>query len=93
MYPQPQLAHLASRKHALLAEVHQRRARCAEAAAVVTRPLHWIDQLIALWRDFAPFALATAIPLGLLARQRSAPPQNTLRTVGLTLLRTILGQR
>ena len=98
MYPQPQLAHLVSRKHALRAQIHRRRARCAEAAAVVTRPLRWLDQLIALWRDFAPFALAVGLPLGLLARHGRTPPQKPRSSIAcwgplaFSLVRKLLGQ-
>ena len=81
MYPQPELARLAARKCALRASICKQRATCAEAAFRATQPLRWIDQLMALWRSIAPFALAAAVPLGLLAHQGIAPRIKSLRTL------------
>ena len=92
MYPNPQLTRLASRRHVLRLQIHRRRDNCAEAAAIVTRPLRLLDQLIALWRDFAPFATAVGARRGPMAGENTSRPQNSLRTVALTLVRSILGQ-
>ena len=81
MYPQPQLARLSARKCELRARIAQNRALCAAAAEDVTRPLRWLDQLLALWRELAPLAMAAAVPLGLLAHQRWAPRLKTLRSI------------
>ena len=80
MYPQPELNRLEGRKYELRARIRRQRACCAEAAARVTQPLRWLDQLMALWRSFGPLVLASAIPLGLLAHCRVAPRMKSLRT-------------
>jgi hypothetical protein len=54
MYPRPELAHLAARKCALRARIRNQRASCAEAVLRATRPLQWLDELMALWRSLAP---------------------------------------
>ena len=81
MYPQPELARLAARKCALRTRIRSQRASCAEAVTRVTQPLRWLDELMALWRSLAPFAWASAIPLGLLAHQAIAPRIKSLRTL------------
>jgi hypothetical protein len=56
MYPRPELARLAARKCALRGRIRSQRASCAEAAHRATRPLQWLDELMALWRSLAPLA-------------------------------------
>ncbi len=81
MYPQPELARLAARKCTLRARIRNQRETCAVAAMRATQPLRWLDQLIVLWRSLAPFALATAVPISLLAHQGISPRIKHLRTL------------
>jgi hypothetical protein len=98
MYPQPELTRLEGRKYELRARIRRQRACCAEAAARVMQPLRWLDQLIALGRIFAPLALASAFPLGLLARHGIAPRMKKLRTwlqwapTALSVVRKLTGK-
>jgi hypothetical protein len=73
MYPQAELTALAARQGALRRRIAQRRTACAEAAGIVTGPLAWIDQALAVWRGISPLFLAAWAPLGLLLARTLAP--------------------
>ena len=99
MHPQSELACLAARKRALRERIQTHRASCAAAVTVVTRPLRWLDQLLAVWRGLAPVALAAAVPLGLLMHQNMAPRLKNLRNnlenwapLALSLIRGLCGK-
>jgi hypothetical protein len=79
MYPQQELNRLSARKIALRRDIAHRRARCAEDAAQATRPLEWLDRVMALWRQFAPLAAFAAVPLGLLVKRIASPRLRILR--------------
>ena len=63
MYPDRELSRLAARKAALRHDIAGHRARWAEAAARVTRPLAWLDRMTAFCRRLAPLlGLLTLLP-------------------------------
>jgi|HubBroStandDraft_1064217.scaffolds.fasta_scaffold510671_1 hypothetical protein len=70
MYPDGELRRLASDKASIRRGIALRRAECAEAAALVARPLEWLDRALAFWRRFSPLAKLAIVPLGLLVRRR-----------------------
>jgi hypothetical protein len=72
MYPNEELTRLAADKAAMRQRISERRAQSAEAAARVARPLAWIDQALAGWRQLSPL-VKMAIPLGFLLKRRFAP--------------------
>ncbi len=65
MYPQRELIRLAAHKAVLRRDIARRRSQCAEAAVRVSRPLEWLDRLVAFWRKLSPLAAVAAVPLGL----------------------------
>jgi hypothetical protein len=64
MCPQPELIRLAARKATLRRDIAAHRAQCAEAAAVLARPLAWLDRARALVGRLSPLALGASVPLG-----------------------------
>ena len=79
MFPDRELIRLAAAKAALQRDIALRRAQCAEAAAQVSRPLEWLDRMLALWRRLPPLARFAAIPLGLLVQRTVFPRMKSLR--------------
>ncbi len=75
MYPRSELIRLAAYKTSLRGRIATRRAQCATAAACVTRPLAWIDRLMAFGRRLAPLA---SVPLGRLVARVVFPRQNII---------------
>lgn len=67
MYPHGELAELQRRKAALRRRIAASRVACTVHAAGVMRPLRWIDQAVAWWRQLQPLVRLTAVPLGFLA--------------------------
>jgi hypothetical protein len=70
MYPDRELRRLAADKASLRKSIALCRAQCAESAALVARPLEWLDQAIAFWQQFSPLAKVAIVPLGLLFWRR-----------------------
>lgn len=81
MYPHRELIDLAARKSALRIEIAGLRVQCAQAAVRATRPLVWLDQLVAFGRRLSPFAWMAAVPLGLLAGRVRLPGGNWVGTL------------
>ncbi|MBL9200175.1 MAG: hypothetical protein JNL39_06690 [Opitutaceae bacterium] len=73
MYPQAELTRLAAHKAALRRDIAGHRAQCAAAAARLSQPLAWIDQLLSSWRKMAPLAQLAAVPLAFLATRTAFP--------------------
>jgi hypothetical protein len=98
MYPQPELTCLAARKRALCTRIARNRAFCAEATQRVTQPLRLLDELISVFRSFAPLAWIAGAPLGLLALHEIGPRIKNLRTLlqwaptALSLVRHFTGK-
>jgi len=67
MYPQAELTELARAKAALRHSIAVRRRESAEALAVATQPLVWLDAGLGLWRRFAPLVQGAARTLGAVA--------------------------
>jgi hypothetical protein len=78
MYPDRELRRLAAHKASLRRDITLRRAQCVEAAALVARPLEWLDRALVLWRRVSPFVKLAAVPLGLLAGRRLLPRHRLL---------------
>ena len=64
MYPHGELAHLAARKAALRRRIARTRQQCVSHAAGVARPLRWLDQAIAIWRQVQPVMGLAVVPIG-----------------------------
>ncbi len=79
MYPRRELTRLGVHKAALRRRLARHRAECVEAAVVVTQPLQWLDQALALWRRVSPIAMIAAVPLGFLIKRTGSPK---LRMIG-----------
>lgn len=73
MYPTRQLMRLAGRKALLRQDIAYSRARCAQTAARITRPLAWLDRAVAIWRRPSPLVRLAAVPLGLLLKRSLTP--------------------
>lgn len=80
MHAERQLIRLTTYKDALRRRIARRRVHCAEAVAGVTRPLKWLDRVVAFGRKLSPVALLAALPLGALIQRAASPP---LKTLGL----------
>jgi hypothetical protein len=76
MYPQAELTELARAKAALRHSIAVRRRESAEALAVATQPLVWLDAGLGLWRRSAPLAKGTVFrpPKMIRGWLRWAPP-------------------
>jgi len=78
MYPGQELNHLALRKAALRRGIALRRVHLTAEWMRVTRPVAWVDRLVAIGRRLSPLVLVAALPLGrlvvrsLLSRLKSA---------------------
>jgi len=81
MYPSQELIRLSHRKAALQRDIALGRARCAQAAARVARPLEWLDRVVAIWHRLPPMARFAAVPLGLLVRRLLFGRGKLLRTL------------
>ena len=98
MYPQHELIILEARKRALRDRIRSHRATCAEATSRVTHPLSLLDQFMALWHGLAPYALAAAVPLGLLGHQSIAQRLKKLRPltqwapIAFSMIRDLCGK-
>jgi hypothetical protein len=73
MYPERELRRLAAHKAFLQREIAIRRAQCAEAAVLLSRPLEWLDRVAAFWRKFSPLIQISALPLGFLIKRAIFP--------------------
>lgn len=73
MYPQRELARLATYKVWLRRGIALRRIECAGAAARIARPIGWLDRLLAFWRQLSPVVRVTALPLGVLLTRTMFP--------------------
>ncbi len=73
MYPDRDLIWLAGYKAALRRNMAVRRVLCAEAAARVTRPLAWLDRVLAFRRRLPPLVSLAVVPLGLLLARAVFP--------------------
>jgi len=82
MYSDRELNRLAGVKAELRHDIARHRRQCVTAAARVAQPLAWLDKLLVLWRQVAPFAPLAAVPLGFLLKRSSAPRP---RLLGLLL--------
>jgi hypothetical protein len=79
MYPQAELTELARAKAALRQSIAGRRRASAEALAVATQPLVWLDAGLGLWRRFAPLAKGAVWPLGAVALPALFRPPKMIR--------------
>jgi hypothetical protein len=79
MYPQAELTELARAKAALRQSIAGRRRESAEALAVATQPLVWLDAGLGLWRRFAPLAKGAVWPLGAVALPALFRPPKMIR--------------
>lgn len=78
MYPERELAALATAKARLRQRIAGRRQEIAETLERVTGPLRWVDAGVALWRQFTPFVKIALVPLGLLLGRKVARRAGTL---------------
>lgn len=78
MYPEQELIRLAGHKAMLRRKIAIRRAQGAESVARLAQPLVLLDQLLVLWRRFAPLA---AVPLGYFVTRRVFPRRRNLGTL------------
>ena len=80
MYPQTQLNALAVRKAAVLGASARHRQLAVAALVRVARPLHWLDEMIAWGRRWAPLGL---LATSLWSRPKPGPAQKfpVFRTV------------
>ena len=88
MYPTAELNRLAAHKAVLRRRIAAQRRDCAAAAAVLARPVAWLDRAITLGRQFLPLARAVLGPLGLAWawwRHRPARPAPSHRWLPLLL--------
>ncbi len=72
MYPKCELIRLGAHKVALRQRIDSGRVACAAAATQALRPVRWLDNVMALWKQVA----AGALPLSFVAAQlfsRRAP--------------------
>ena len=81
MHSDRELNRLAAVKAALRRDIAGHRRLCVTAAARVAQPLAWLDRMLVLWRQLAPFAPIAAIPLGFLLKRSSAPRPRLLGTL------------
>jgi len=65
MYPDGEIGGLAARRELLCARIAARRQASVEAAVELTRPLGWIDQMVARWRGVSPLIKLVGVPAGL----------------------------
>lgn len=70
MYPHQDLSQLGEHKVALRAEIARLRQACATATNAASRPLNWLDRIVAFTQRLSPWTLAASLPLALLARRR-----------------------
>ena len=73
MYPQTDLKYLEQRKSNLRGRIHARRSACAEELGRVLRPVVWGEGLWAKWKAISPIVKLTAVPVGLLLRDKLFP--------------------
>jgi hypothetical protein len=64
MYPTPELRRLQAHKARLRRDIAVRRREMADAALRLSRPLAFIDKVLAWWRRVSPIAKFAAVPLG-----------------------------
>ena len=69
MHPDRELIRLACCKTKLRHRIAAQRSECAQAAAVLVKPLAWLDRAVAFWRKLSPVAKFAAVPLGLMAQR------------------------
>ena len=69
MYPRQELILLSLRKAAVRREITRLRVQCSGAAVRVTRPLAWIDRVVAFARRLSPLLVIAAVPAGLVAQR------------------------
>lgn len=81
MYPTRELNRLAGRKALLRQDIAYSRLRCAVAAGRVTRPLVWLDRVVAFWQQLPPIVRFAAVPLALLLKRRILPRPSRFRTL------------
>lgn len=82
MYPHAELIALSLRKAAVRREITRLRGQCAAAAVRVTRPLAWLDRVVAFTRRLSPLLVIAAVPAGLVAQRLLFP---RLKIIGLLL--------
>ena len=70
MYPRAELDRLAAKKELLHARIAVRRLECAEYACTLTRPLAFIDRMMAKWPQVSPWIKLVGIPLGVIVGRR-----------------------
>jgi hypothetical protein len=73
MYPDRELNRLAVHKAWLQRDIALRRSQCVVAATHASRPLAWIDRMLALWRQLPPVAHFAAGPIGFFAARKIFP--------------------
>lgn len=73
MYPAEELNRIAMHKVALRHRIAVRRAQCIENFSQASRPLEWLDRMLAYWRKLSPFARFAAVPLGFLVKRKIFP--------------------
>jgi hypothetical protein len=99
MYPDRELIRLASRKALLRQAIAYRRVQCAQAATRATRPLAWLDRVVAFWRRLPPLVHFAALPLGALLGRSLVPRRGMLGTLlrwaplAFTAVRSFAGER
>lgn len=69
MHTERELIRLGFHKVRLQRRIARHRAECAQAAAVLVKPLDWLDRVVAVWRKLSPVAKFAAVPLGLLVQR------------------------
>ena len=81
MYSDRELNLLSAQKAALRQRIARHRHQCVTAAARVVQPLEWLDRMLGLWRQYAPFAAIAAVPLGFLLKRSSSPRPRMMGTL------------
>jgi hypothetical protein len=63
MYPTGELKRLAARRKLLSVRIDARRWQCIEHWTKLSRPLQWLDDLLAKWRRISPLVKIVGTPV------------------------------
>jgi hypothetical protein len=81
MYSDRELNQLSAHKAVLRQRIARHRQQCVTAVTRVVQPLAWLDRMLGLWRQFAPFAAIAAVPLGFMLKRSSSPRPRMMGTL------------
>jgi hypothetical protein len=69
MYPANELRRLAAHKSVVQKRIGRQRTAVYAAVTELTRPLAWLDRVVAFWRRLPPIAKFAMVPLGFLGQR------------------------